>query len=89
MAVSEILVVFAKKFIMSVYGTDGYNEIAYGNTLSTGIWDIGVWGLFALSVKKDFAPAKHEVRPGDVLGCRRRKLLLIAYMDMAGENGLE
>ena len=28
LAVSEILLIFAKKFIMSDYGTDGYNETA-------------------------------------------------------------
>lgn len=28
LVVSEILIIFAKKFIMSDYGTDGYNETA-------------------------------------------------------------
>lgn len=31
LVVSEILITFAEKFIMSDYGADGYNETAQGN----------------------------------------------------------
>ena len=31
LVVSEILLIFAEKFIMSDYGADGYNETAQGN----------------------------------------------------------
>ena len=57
---------------MSDYGTDVYNEIAYGNTLSTEIWDIGVWGGSRYQSKRisrplnmKFGPATYWVAVGE------------------------